>query len=332
MSEGIKKLKIYLDSLENSESKGNLIIVPHNNVDFDAIASAIGFSLIAKKLNKEPFIIVNDCLYDIDQGVHLIINEAKKCLPIINRDKYLQFRSDSDLIVLVDVNKKYLISLNEDIEDNDKVIIIDHHDTDDCTVHSDYQYVDTSMSSTSEIVMKLLLAYKIKPSSVIANYLLAGIYLDTNRLSKNVTSETTKIITKLLECGASMNVVTDLFSEDFNSDRRVQELVSRAKFTNISLATIVADDKEEYTREELAKAADYLLKYKVDAAFAVGNIGDNTVSISARSREKVNVGDVMHELEGGGNQFSGATKLKDITSEEAGKKLIKVLTPPFYIE
>ena len=129
-----------------------------------------------------------------------------------------------------------------------------------------------------------------------------------------------------------MNVVTDLFSEDFNSDRRVQELVSRAKFTNISLATIVADDKEEYTREELAKAEDYLLKYKVDAAFAVGNIGDNTVSISARSREKVNVGDVMHELEGGGNQFSGATKLKDITSEEAGKKLIKVLTPPFYIE
>ena len=331
MSDGIKNLKIYLDSLENSSSKGNLIIVPHNNVDFDAIASAIGFSLIAKKLNKEPFIVVNDCLYNIDQGVHLIIDEAKKNFSIINRDKYLQFKSDSDLIVLVDVNKKYLISLKDDINDEDRIVIIDHHDTDESTVDSDYQYVDTSMSSASEIVMKLLLLYKIKPSSTVANYLLAGIYLDTNRLSKNVTPETTKIITKLLECGASMNVVTDLFAEDFNSDRRVQELVSKAKFTNISIATVVADNDEEYTREELAKVADYLLKYKVDAAFAVGNIGDKTVSISARSREKVNVGDVMHELDGGGNQFSGATKLHNVTTEEAGKQLIKTITPPFYI-
>ena len=133
-----------------------------------------------------------------------------------------------------------------------------------------------------------------------------------------------------LECGASMNRVTDLFTEDFNSDRRVQELVSKAKITNYSVATIVANQEDEYTREELAKAADYLLKFGVDAAFAVGKLGDNTVSISARSKERVNVGDVMHELEGGGNPFSAATKLTETTTEEAGKRLLKTITPPFY--
>lgn len=333
MPNGIKNLKVYLDSFFCSQlGNGNVIIVPHNNVDFDAIASAIGFSLIASKMKRNPYIVVDDPLYKIDHGVQLIIDEAKKNYPIINRDKYIQMRSDSDLIALVDVNKRYLISLKDDIDKDNKVIIIDHHDSDGSTVPADCQIIDTSMSSASEIVMKLLNLYKIKPNCCVANYLLAGIYLDTNKLTKNVTPDTMKIVAKLLECGANINRVTDLFTEDFNSDRRVQELVSRAKITNYSIATIIANDDEEYTREELAKAADYLLKYKVDAAFAVGNIGDNTVSISARSKERVNVGDVMHELEGGGNPYSGATKLNDISTTEAGKKLVKIITPPFYID
>lgn len=329
-TEGIKNLKVYLDSLDSISDIENVIIVPHKNVDFDAISSAIGFSLLASKMKKNPFIVVDDSPCSIDHGVQMIIDEAKKTYPIINRDKYLQIRKDSDLVVLVDVNKKYLISLKDDIEESKRVMIIDHHDSDERTVSSECQYIDTSMSSTSEIVMKLLSMYRIKPNACVANYLLAGIYLDTNKFTKNVTPETMGIVTKLLECGASMNRVTDLFREDFNSDRRVQELVSKAKITNYSVATIVANQEDEYSREELAKAADYLLKFGVDAAFAVGNIGDNTVSISARSKERVNVGEVMHELEGGGNPFSAATKLTETTTEEAGKRLIKTITPPFY--
>ena len=328
--EGIKNLKVYLDSIDYLKDIENVIIVPHKNVDFDAISSAIGFSLIASKMKKNPYIVVDDPAYGIDHGVQMIMNEARKSCQIINRDKYLQIKKDNDLIVLVDVNKKYLISLKDDIDENNRVVIIDHHDSDENTVNADCEYIDTSMSSASEIVMKLLTLYRIKPNACIANYLLAGIYLDTNKFTKNVSPETMGIVTKLLECGASMNRVTDLFTEDFNSDRRVQELVSKAKVTNFSVATIVANQEDEYTREELAKAADYLLKFGVDAAFAVGNIGDNSVAISARSKESVNVGDVMHELEGGGNPFSAATKLTDVTTEEAGKRLIKTITPPFY--
>lgn len=329
-TEGIKNLKVYLDSLDSMKNIENVIIVPHKNVDFDAIASAIGFSLIASKMKKNPYIVVDDNPCSIDHGVQVIMDEAKKTCPIINRDKYLQMKKDNDLIVLVDVNKKYLISLKDDIDDNSRVMIIDHHDSDENTVCADCDYIDTSMSSASEIVMKLLSIYRIKPNACVANYLLAGIYLDTNKFTKNVTPDTMSIVTKLLECGANMNRVTDLFTEDFNSDRRVQELVSKAKITNYSVATIVANQENEYSREELAKASDYLLKFGVDAAFAVGNIGDGTVAISARSKERVNVGEVMHELEGGGNPFSAATKLTNTTTEEAGKRLVKIITPSFY--
>lgn len=328
--ENIKNLKINME--QKILESDSVVIVPHNGIDFDAIGSAIGVSLIARRLKKPSYIIVDDPIYKIDHGVQVIIDEAKKEFCIINREKFLQTRHENEVFILTDVNKNYLISLQNELPSSDKVIIIDHHDADSSTVPSDTKYIDSTTSSASEVVVKLLGMYRIKINSGIANYLLSGIYLDTNKLTKNVSPETMKIIAKLLESGANMNMVTDLFAEDFISDRRVQELVSKAKISTFSIATVSADDDDEYTREELAKVADYLLKYKVDAAFAIGSIGDNVISISARSKEKVNVGAVMQSLEGGGNQYSGATKLTNCTIEEAGKKLMKIIQPPCYVK
>lgn len=328
--DGIKNLKINMEQKILSSEK--VVIVPHNGIDFDAIASAFGLSLISAKLKKSSYILVNDPLYKIDHGVQLIIDEAKKNFTIINLDKYLQIRNPEDLFILTDVNKKYLVSLKDELKRKEKIIIIDHHDTDQSTVEADDQYIDTNTSSASEILTKLLCMYKIKLTPAIANYLLAGIYLDTNKLSKNASPETMRTVAKLLENGANLNRVTDWFAEDFISDRRVQELVNNAKILTFSLAIACADEDNEYSKEELAKAADYLLKYKVDAAFAIGNIGDNIISVSARSKEKVNVGEIMHQLEGGGNQYSGATKLTNSTIEQAQKRLMKIIQPPCYIK
>lgn len=328
--EKIKNLKVNME--QKMLLAENIVIVPHNGIDFDAIGSAIGLSVIAKKLKKPSYIIVNDQPYKVDQGVQAIIEEAKKDFSIINKDKYLQIKGENDLFILTDVNKSNLISLSDCLPQPDKILIIDHHATDEKTVLASEQYIDLDTSSASEVITKLIGLLKIKLTPEIANYLLAGIYLDTNKLTKNVSPETMKTVAKLLENGANMNRITDLFAEDFISDRKVQELVSRAKIFTYSIATVYADENEEFTGIELAKAADYLLKYKVDAAFAIGKIADDTISISARSKEKVNVGEVMEALQGGGNQYSGATKITNCTIEEAGKKLTKIIQPPCYIK
>lgn len=329
--EDLKNLKINLERKITESS--SIVIVPHNGIDFDAIAASFAIALIAKKYRKQHYIVVNDPIYKIDHGVQLIMNDAKKDFVIVTKDKYLQYKNDKDLIVLIDVNKNHLISLKEEVSNNkDNVVIIDHHDGDSNTVKASLYHIDSLASSTSEILTNLLTLYKIKYSSEVANYLLSGIYLDTNKLTKNVSPAVMKVVAKLLENGADMNVVTDWFAEDFNSDRRVQELVSRAQIVTYSIATILAEEGNEYTKEELAKAADYLLKYKVDASYAIGEIGDNTISISARSKERVNVGKVMQELGGGGNPYSAATKIEDSTIEEVGKQLIKVIQPPHYLK
>jgi len=326
----VKKLKSDIENkIINSEK---VVILPHNNADFDAIGSAMGISLVSKKLKKDSYILVNDPLYKLDPGVRIIVDENKREYNIINSDKYNGMVHPNDLFVLTDVNKKYLISIPELIKSKDNTIIIDHHDSDENTIEAASKYIDTSYSSASEIIVSLLSACKIKIPACVANYLYAGIYLDTAKLTKNCTADTMKAVSKLFEYGANTNKVNDLFKEDFISDRKVQNLINNVQMTNLMIAIILADEDEEYSREEIAKAADYVLKYGADAAFAVGKIEDNMISISGRSTEKINIGSIMGALGGGGNPYSGATKIENSTIEEVGKQLKKALKPSYYID
>ena len=80
----IKKLKdVMKDKILDSN---NVIIVPHNNADFDAVASAMGIALIAKELEKQACIVITDPLYILDVGVKSIIDESKNEFNIINKD------------------------------------------------------------------------------------------------------------------------------------------------------------------------------------------------------------------------------------------------------
>ena len=307
-----------------------VILIPHNNPDFDAIGSAAGLTLIAKKYKKESKIIVNDNLSMVDPGVKIIVDELnRESNLVIDKNKYLKEKNSDDLFILTDVNKKNLISVNDILNDN--TLIIDHHNENENTVNASYKYINTKMSSASEIVTKLITMLKIKIPASIANYLLAGIYLDTNKLTKNTSSDTFKTVSKLIDSGASINRVADFFTEDFTSDRRVQNLVNRLDINHYTVGTIIADENEIVEAVELAKAADYSLRYGLDAVFAMGKISDDVISISARSKGMLNVGEVMSQLQGGGNEHSGATKIKDESIEEVGTKLKKLLKNPYYI-
>ncbi len=324
----IKNLKLNMEQRVLGAKR--VVIVPHNRIDFDAIGSALGLAAIVKKMNGVPLIVVNDNIKEMQRGIQIIMDDVSKDYEIVSRDKYLEMREDDDVYILTDVNKRGMVSIGDVITDPEKTLIIDHHNMDDSTIPSDATFVDEHVSSASEIVARLMCMFKCKSTPEIANYLLAGIYLDTNHMSKNISNDTFLAASKLAGMGANINRVNDLFLEDFTSDRRVQDLVNRVEIVTYTIATILADEGITYTQEELAKAADYVLKYGVDASFAVGNIGDGVVQVSARSPENINVGEVMKELGGGGNQASGAAKVTDSNVEEVGMRLRKVLEPTGY--
>lgn len=322
----IKNLKVNFESKVLDSNK--VIILPHKVADFDAIGSAIGLSLAVRKLDKNPVIIVDDKPGELDRGVTAIIKEAKEEFTIINKCKYLQEKEDNELYVLTDVNKSERIALTEEVKSKNSMII-DHHATGETTVKSKHKYIDTKSSSASEIITRLLLNMKIKIPSTVANYLLAGIYLDTNRFKTKVNKYTFKMADKLTAFGANPNHVMDWFKEDFDSERRVQEIINSNRPIVFKFSALTANNEELVTQKELAQALDNI-NAVADADFAIGRISDDTIKISARSKEKVNVDLVMKEFGGGGSDTSAGVSIKGDDVEAVRKKLELVLRPKYY--
>lgn len=324
----IKDLKENIENIILDTTK--TIVVPHNRTDCDAIASSLGISLISRKLKKPSYIVMNDPVYEIDSSVTKIVEDCKKDFNIVNLNKYSAVAEDNDCYVLTDVNKSYLVSVRDYLKNPKNIVIIDHHDADQNTVPSANRYIDTSYSSASEIVTQLLCASKIKIPPTLANYLYAGIYLDTSFFKRNIGSETFKMVQKLIDSGADPNVVTGLFSDNLESIKKVNGLIEKTKMISCMIALIAAPEDEEYSVVEIAKAADAALSFGADAAFAIGRLENGEISISGRSKNSVNIGAIMGEMGGGGNPTSGAAKLQDSTIETVEAQLKKVLKPTYY--
>jgi len=200
------------------------------------------------------------------------------------------------------------------------------------TINTDKKFITLGVSSASEIVTKLFCEFKMNIEEKLATYLLAGIKLDSESLSKNTDGDTMDMIKKLYKNGANNDDVRVLFQENYESDVRIGELIKQLNFYIFQYAIAIGNDDETYTREELAKAADKALKYGVDCAFVAGYIDEDKTlaAVSARSNGKINVGKIMEDLKGGGNITSAATVSKELSTHELGEQLTLKLTNPYF--
>ena len=262
--ENTGELKLTLDNLMVESDA--VFIVPHNRPDYDALGACVGMSLIAGKHKKKNYIVINDNLNELPVEIKKLIDEIgvkHNIIRIADLDSYL---TDNSLMVCVDVNKNYLISTSDYLDSFKNVVVIDHHKTDDDTIKTPNIFVDTSVSSTCEEIARLLFMYRIKITPDQANYLLAGIVLDTNRLTKNLTSKTFSVLSELTSRGANPEAVNNLFLEEFEHERVMQKLVDSTKFFTYSIG-IAADTNDSgiiYSIEDIAKCSDYILRYNLN--------------------------------------------------------------------
>ena len=75
-----------------------------------------------------------------------------------------------------------------------------------------------------------------------------------------------------------------------------------------------------------------MLKYQVNATFAIAYSDEETVSISARSKGIIDVSKIMKLFGGGGNEHSAAAGIKGMSLEEVKEKLCNLLIPCNYLE
>ncbi len=322
------ELKKVLEEKINKSSK--VFITGHQDPDFDSLASSLGVDTLCKILNKESYIILEE--YNIQPNLLRIKNDIETKFNFINSKMINNKIDNNSLLIMIDVNKENLLPIKE-AHLFKNIVIIDHHKTDKNTLNADHKYIDLNSSSTSEIITDILDKYNSSLfNKEVANLLLAGIILDTNRFSKNTSSKTIDTVKMLINKGASMDYVNNLFLREFESDKKISNLVfygtsfktfQKESFQNKNIAFTLnrENPKTIYRKEEIAIAADKLLKYEVDASFVLGYINNSTISISARSKSDIDVADVMSSLDtiqGGGNKYSagGRTSNKDLFETE----------------
>lgn len=315
---------------EKLRSVDRVFVVGHKNLDMDALGSAVGMQLFASNILDESYVVYDaeQMSPDIHRAIQFLENEGvTKLLPL---NQAIEMVTNRSLLVMVDHSKTALTLSKEFYDLFTQTIIIDHHRRDqDFPENAVITYIESGASSASELVTELLQfqnSKKSRLSRMQASVLMGGMMLDTKNFTSRVTSRTFDVASYLRTRGSDSVVIQELASTDFEEYRLVNELILQGQAVQPSILVAQAKDGKEYDTVVISKAADTMLAMSgIEASFVIAKNSQGDISISARSRSKINVQRIMEELGGGGHFNLAAARLTDMSLQEAGDRLKTVI-------
>ena len=312
---------------EKIKSVDQVFVVGHKKLDMDALGASIGMQLFANNINERSYAVYDDTsmAQDIERAVEKIQSDGATKLVTVS--DALRMVTDQSLLIMVDHSKTALTLSNDLYEKFHQVIVIDHHRRDeDFPENAMITYIESGASSASELVTELLQfqnSKKNRLNKIQASVLMAGIMLDTKNFSVRVTSRTFDVASYLRSRGSDSVLIQEISAINFDEYREVNELILNGQmvFPHIIVATGAAD--VPYGTVTISKAADSMLAMsKIEATFVIALNEQGSISISARSRSKVNVQKIMEQMGGGGHFNSAASQLEDVTIDQVRTQLI----------
>ena len=314
---GLKELKKQI-SKEMFHSK-EVFLTAHKEIDLDAFASMVGFSLISKKYKNKTYLIIDD--KEIEPATKQALNSVKSKINIITSKKAKGLITKKSILYILDTNKPKLICCENLLENFKEVTVIDHHTKSQETLKSKKLYIDEKSTSTCEIVANLLNKFRIKVPKQYATLMLGGIALDTNNFMYKMTRKAFYYCYYLSTKGADVNEAQSFLKQDLEEYVNRSKMVGNTKIDGeIALAT--GQKGRIYTRQELAKTADLLLQFKgIKTSFAIGYLEKNKVGISTRSIKKIDAGKLMEEFGGGGNKTEAAAIIENTTIKKIEEQI-----------
>ena len=316
---------------EKLKSVDCVFVVGHKNLDMDALGSAVGMQLFSSNVLDDSYVVYDSeqMSPDIHRAIQFLENEGvTKLIPLTQAMGMVTNRS---LLVMVDHSKTALTLSKEFYDLFTQTIVIDHHRRDqDFPENAVITYIESGASSASELVTELIQfqnSKKARLSRIQASVLMGGIMLDTKNFTSRVTSRTFDVASYLRTRGSDSVVIQELAATDFEEYRLVNELILQGQAVQPSILVAQAKDTKEYDTVVISKAADTMLAMSgIEASFVIAKNRQGDISISARSRGKINVQRIMEELGGGGHFNLAAARLTDMSLQEAGDKLKTIIS------
>ncbi len=312
------------------KSVDRVFVVGHKNLDMDALGSAVGMQLFSSNVLEDSYVVYDPTQMspDIARAINYLKEEGvSKLLPLNQAMTMVTKRS---LLVMVDHSKTTLTLSKEFYDLFTQTIVIDHHRRDqDFPDNVVITYIESGASSASELVTELIQfqnSKKKRLSRIQASVLMGGMMLDTKNFTSRVTSRTFDVASYLRTRGSDSIVIQEIAATDFEEYRLVNELILQGQMVQPSILVAQALEDKEYDTVVISKAADAMLAMSgIEASFVLAKNSQGTISISARSRSKINVQRIMEELGGGGHFNLAAARLTDMSLQEAGDKLKTVI-------
>ena len=311
-------------------SVDQVFVVGHKNLDMDALGSAVGMQLFASNITENSYAVydADQMSPDIERAVKFLEKEGvTKLLPLANAMKLVTNRS---LLILVDHSKTALTLSKDFYELFTQTIVIDHHRRDqDFPENAVITYIESGASSASELVTELIQfqnSKKNRLSRMQASVLMAGMMLDTKNFTSRVTSRTFDVASYLRTRGSDSIAIQEIAATDFEEYREVNELILQGRKLGADVLIAQAKDSTTYDTVVISKAADAMLAMSgIEASFVLAKNTQGFISISARSRSKINVQRIMEELGGGGHFNLAAAQIENMGLSEAGDKLTQLV-------
>lgn len=318
--------KFYGKFLEVLNNYQKIVLIPHNEIDLDALGSAIGLYIFLERLDKEVYINIDET--NTELGVKRAIQKMKDLNLNLDIKSLNNIEVNSDTLLIVLDHHKKDMSQNPDIYKMSKnIIVIDHHIEGKDSINSCIlKHIDEDASSTTEIIYDFISNKNINIPDYIATVMLAGLTLDTNNFTIKTTDITHEVAASLTKQGAIPKEVQYLLKEDLKQYINMQKIIFNTEIVNGEYAITTGKRTEIYSKDQLAKIADSLLQFDdIEASFCIGKINTNIVGISARSLGNINVQKIMEKLNGGGHATDAACQMYNTSLVEAKKELLKIL-------
>lgn len=194
-------MTIQQEIIKKIEEYNTIIIHRHVIPDGDAYGSSFGLAELIRTTYPE-------------KDVYVVGEELDYLRYVGTTDKIEDSLYEGALIIITDTSNAARIS-DERWKLGAYKIKIDHHPFSD--VYADIEWIDTSFTSTSEMITSLLIEHNLKTSDNGARCLFNGIVSDTGRfLFRGVTEQTLRYAAELLKYDFNM---VDLYAQMYTQSK-----------------------------------------------------------------------------------------------------------------
>lgn len=310
--------------------KDEVLVMGHRLADVDAFGSAVGIACIAKALDRNVHIV----LEDITQSLRPIVDYYKEEMNseeeiIIGREEALTYAGANSVLIVVDVNKPSITECPELLKSVKSIVVLDHHrQGTEVIENATLSYVEPYASSACEMVAEILqyIGDGVKISSAEADCMYSGIIVDTNGFLSKTGVRTFEAAAYLRRTGADVTRVRKMFREDASDYKAKAEAVRQAEIYHDHYAIAICPTAGVMSPTVVgAQAANDLLDIVGIKASFVFTEYQGKIFISGRSIDEVNVQVILEKLGGGGHMNIAGAQLEGVSIWDAIQMLRDVL-------